>query len=242
MTKQSGAETLAMKNKIYMTIQESVIGAGTGNYNKLANVPIVNLVGSDEDHVVDLSGISPGVFMLSGFYKIEHEQEEPDFVDKPIQVNVVEETTEDEDGEVTTKKILYYIFVKGKDLYARMLIYVNNELESDETVCLTSVSGEPREEAEFIVVELLQDNWSEDTVEDGGRNWYTYELPIVSYAGKMIHAIPCGETVDVMLSAEKESFVFSMKAYLYEEDMKIVFYAPAVPEWDVTVGLQGIKV
>lgn len=44
--------------------------SGTGNYNALLNVPIVNLLGSSEDGFINLSGvISPGTYCLKGYYK-----------------------------------------------------------------------------------------------------------------------------------------------------------------------------
>lgn len=135
MPKQSGAETLAMRNKIYMTVQESVIGAGTGNYNKLQNIPIVNLKGDTESLAADLSGLNPGHFNLSGFYKLEPNGQ-LEYRETPIDLYVLEEKLE-ENGELITKKVLYYIYARDGHLYIRMIVYVGSQVETDIDICLT---------------------------------------------------------------------------------------------------------
>lgn len=135
MPKQSGAETLAMRNKIYMTVQESVIGAGTGNYNKLQNIPIVNLKGDTETLAADLSGLNPGHFNLSGYYKLEPNGQ-LEYRDTPIDLYVLEEKLE-ENGELITKKVLYYIYARDGHLYIRMIVYVGSQVETDIDICLT---------------------------------------------------------------------------------------------------------
>jgi hypothetical protein len=43
---------------------------GTGNYNTLLNVPIINLFGSSENSFVNLAGVtSQGTYCLKGYYK-----------------------------------------------------------------------------------------------------------------------------------------------------------------------------
>jgi len=153
MPKQSGAETLAMKNKIYMTVQESVIGAGTGNYNKLQNIPIVNLFGESPLNAVDLSGLNPGHFILNGYYKtssvgeVEHRED-------PIDLYSLQEELGD-GGQTVTKKVLYYIYAKNGHLYIRMMVYVGSVLETDIDVCLTKPLiywEEEEDEDESVVI------------------------------------------------------------------------------------------
>lgn len=136
MPKQSGAETLAMRNKIYMTVQESVIGAGTGDYNKLKNVPIVNLKGVSPSNYIVLSGLNPGHFSLVGYYKLT-EQDGLDYLEDAVDLHSL---IEQDPGTTTTdpvRKVLYYIYAKSGHLYIRMIVFVGDVLESDLDICLT---------------------------------------------------------------------------------------------------------
>ena len=135
MGKQTGAETLAMRNKIYMTVQESVIGAGTGNYNKLKNIPIVNLVGASEEDYINLSGLNQGHFIIKGYYKTAPDQETM-YQEEPLDLYVLYETVE-EGGEEVNKKVLYYVYAKKNQLYIRMIIIGDDVIEIDEDICLT---------------------------------------------------------------------------------------------------------
>ena len=138
MQKQSESETLAMREKIYMTVQESVIGAGTGNYNKLKNIPIVNLRSDSPDNCIVLAGLNPGTFILNGYYKVE-ESSEVSYQGEPVQLHCV---TEDSfigttDPDVPTRRVVYFIHFKNANLYVRMITFYGSEAESDFDVCLT---------------------------------------------------------------------------------------------------------
>ena len=51
-------------------ISNQVGTSGTGNYNTLLNVPIINLFGSSESSFVNLAGVtSQGTYCLKGYDK-----------------------------------------------------------------------------------------------------------------------------------------------------------------------------
>lgn len=57
-------------------ISNQVGTSGTGNYNTLLNVPIINLFGSSENSFVNLAGItSQGTYCLKGYYKYSVESD-----------------------------------------------------------------------------------------------------------------------------------------------------------------------
>lgn len=145
MPNQSGAETLAMRNKIYMTVQEAVIGAGTGNYNKLQNKPVINLVGSTEEKHVDLSGLEQGKYTLRGYYKLTPDAE-MQVQNLPVDVSVLNElvySETDPGADPVLKKIIYYIYAKEDEVFMKKIVYdEDNQYESDDDVCLTDRRGD----------------------------------------------------------------------------------------------------
>ena len=151
MPKQSGAETLAMRNKIYMTVQESVIGAGTGDYNKLKNVPIINLKGESISKAVNLSGLNPGHFSLSGYYSL-YEGSEISYLEDPVDLHSLIEQDPNAVQTDPVRKVLYYIYSKSGHLFIRMIVYVGSTLESDMDICMTKP--------------LIY--WDDDESDDGG--------------------------------------------------------------------------
>ena len=127
------AETLAMKNKIYMTVQESVIGAGTGNYNRLENIPIVNLLGSTEEKCVDLSGLKQGSFTLKGYHRLTPTSE-VEYLGERVDVTVLNQPAKDGEPE---KRVLVYLHPITDELYIRKIVYTEGFVISDKDICLT---------------------------------------------------------------------------------------------------------
>ena len=132
-----------MRNKIYMTVQEAVIGAGTGNYNKLQNKPVVNLVGSTQEKHVNLSGLTQGKYTLLGYYVLT-EGEPIKHQGQSLDVTVFEHEVSSSDPEAApiVKKIVCYTYAKDEEIWLKEIVYGDgNTFEKEKDVCLTVDNG-----------------------------------------------------------------------------------------------------
>lgn len=95
---------------------------------------------------------------------------------------------------------------------------------------------------DFTVLAIEQSDWT-GTENDGGRTWKTASLQYERYNDglKVIRAVPCGGSLDIMATEDQERCLYAMKAYLYPDDKIIKFYSPTVPVIRLTVALEGVE-
>jgi len=92
---------------------------------------------------------------------------------------------------------------------------------------------------DFSLLRITPDDWT-GYVREGGRYWNTATFNVTEVNGNIIHAIPCGGTLDVMPTLEEEQLVYGMKAYIDLDDNKATFYSPVIPEISVVLAISQV--
>lgn len=94
--------------------------------------------------------------------------------------------------------------------------------------------------SEFVLVRIQPGDFS-STATEGGRTWKVASVPISKYTTKLVHAIPCGNTLGEMPTKEQEQRVFAMRGFFDPDNNRMLFYSPAVPDADITIAVEGIE-
>lgn len=86
-----------------------------GDYNKLENIPIINLAGKDIKNFIVLSGVGVGNYVLTGYYK-KSSSSSLEYLEDSLRLTIVEDL-------YTGHKVLYFITIENNESFINKIEY-----------------------------------------------------------------------------------------------------------------------